>query len=59
MVNNEMKEVTKGMIIRPQGTLMHNVAMSSGMLRVNVLRVVPGHENLEPQIQPEDAALAS
>ncbi|KAM0916311.1 hypothetical protein ACQ4PT_010372 [Festuca glaucescens] len=51
----ELKDVATGMLIQPKSRTMHNKAMDDAAMRVELGRVLPGCEDMDPPIQPPGA----
>jgi hypothetical protein len=44
-----------GMLIQPKSHTMHNKAMDDAMMKVELGRVLPGCEDMDPTMQPSRA----
>ena len=51
-VNNELVDVSKGKIVQPGNPLFHGTQMPPNLFRVQLVRVLPGCDELLPPIRP-------
>ena len=51
-MNNELVDVAKGKIIQPGNPLFHGTQMPPNLFRVELVRVLPGCDELLPPIRP-------
>ena len=54
-VNNELVDVAKGKIVQPGNPLFHGTQMPPNLFRVQLVRVLPGCDELLPPIRPAGA----
>ena len=54
-VNNELVDVAKGKIVQPGNPLFHGTQMPPNLFRVQLVRVLPGCDELLPPIRPVGA----
>ena len=54
-VNNELVDVAKGKIVQPGNPLFHGTQMPPNLFRVQLVRVLPGCDDLLPPIRPVGA----
>src|SRR4051812_38765126 len=54
-VNNELVDVAKGKIVQPGNPLFHGTQMPPNVFRVQLVRVLPGCDELLPPIRPVGA----
>ena len=54
-VNNELVNVAKGKIVQPGNPLFHGTQMPPNLFRVQLVRVLPGCDELLPPIRPVGA----
>ena len=54
-MNNELVDVAKGKIVQPGNPLFHGTQMPPNLFRVQLVRVLPGCDELLPPIRPVGA----
>ena len=54
-VNNELVDVAKGRIVQPGNRVFHGNPMPPSLYRVELVRVLPGCDELLPPIRPTGA----
>jgi hypothetical protein len=52
-MDSELKDVAKGTIIQPDSTIMHHKEMVSEVFKVQLARLLPGCEDMDPSTQPQ------